>query len=290
MPIVIPIRGNSLRSDAAGFHRLASLSAELTEVPDGEEVQLDCKSLAWMDADLGGPLQTINRHARTRGLKLAMHNLSEPIRQILQKNGTLKARIEDTYHTTIPITPFGLDDGVTFSLFAQKHLARSEMPRMTEALRGKFFEGVDELFANSSLHSKSAVGVVCSGQFYPQSGRLTFVLSDGGRGIDGALAAAGHSRLTAEDAIQWAMEPYNTTRQGDVPGGLGSKLLREFVAMNGGRLLVVSGDGYWCQSAKNVEKSRMPHRFPGTVVALEISTTDTNLYDFAKSPDPRDIW
>ena len=44
-------------------------------------------------------------------------------------------------------------------------------------------------------------------------------------------------------AIEWAMKGRNTTRSGDVPGGLGLKILKEFIQLNGGRLSIVDHIG-----------------------------------------------
>jgi hypothetical protein len=285
----IKLRGNSLRCDERGFAQLGSLHEQIQKFADGK-VGIDCTSLVWMDAHIAASLHTIARHASLRAVTLSLTNLSDPIRTILQKNGTLKTKAADNYGTTMPMTRFNTGDSVKFSLYAKKHLARKEMPRMTPELRGKFFEGIDELFANYALHSKSPTGVHVTGQFYPASGKLTFTLSDGGRGIDGALAASGKNNVRHEQAIDWAMEPYNTTRQGDVPGGLGSMILRDFVDTNNGSLTVISNRGFWSQHGSKVSMSRLPGTFPGTTVILEISTTDRSLYDFASAPDASDIW
>ncbi len=202
----VEIGTQSLRCDARGFRALARLHGQLSDLRD-TIVHINCGSLSWMDAHLGASLQTVAKHAAARGVRASLLNLSGPVRTILQKNGTLKVRIPDSNNTTLPVTPFTLDEGVGFSMYAKKHLDRKEMPRMTDALRGKFFEGLDELFANSALHSKSPFGVHVAGQFYPASGKLTFTLSDGGQGIDGALRASGKSELRHEEAIGWAMEP-----------------------------------------------------------------------------------
>lgn len=86
------------------------------------------------------------------------------------------------------------------------------------------------------------------------------------------------------------MVPGNTTRQGDIPGGLGSKILRDFINLNGGKIAIVSGRGLWMQSNGRVIKETLSHPFPGTSVVLEINTSDTNQYDLVGGPDPREIW
>ena len=161
---------------------------------------------------------------------------------------------------------------------------------MSPALKGKFFEGIDELFANSALHSKSSLPITVCGQFFPKSRLLDFAIVDGGRGIAGSVSSTGRRFPNEADAIDWAMQPGNTTREGDIPGGLGSEILREFIALNGGRLIIASGAGFWCQKGNSVIKSPLRHSFPGTTVILEINTSDRNKYDLAAPPDPTNIW
>jgi hypothetical protein len=86
------------------------------------------------------------------------------------------------------------------------------------------------------------------------------------------------------------MQDYNTTRQGDIPGGLGSKILRDFITLNKGKLIVVSNGGFWCQDGEGVRLLRLTHAFPGTAVLLEVNTADPHRYDRVAAPDPRDIW
>ena len=61
---------------------------------------------------------------------------------------------------------------------------------------------------------------------------------------------------------------------GPIPGGLGLKLLREFVRLNEGRIQIVSDRGYWECDTNGENAVRMEQSFPGTVV-LEINTADT---------------
>jgi hypothetical protein len=75
-----------------------------------------------------------------------------------------------------------------------------------------------------------------------------------------------------------------------VPGGLGSQVLRDFIALNGGRLVVASNSGFWSQRASHVTRHQLTHSFPGTVVVLDVDTTDQSSYELATAPDPNAIW
>jgi hypothetical protein len=252
---------------------------------------VDMAKLDWFDGHMASPMKIVVRHAEARENSVLFTRPKADVETVLRKNGLLPGTITDHHRTTMPVTEFDLQAAVEFSLYAKRHLTRREMPRMSSALQGKFYEGVDELFANSALHSRSPFGVAVCGQFYPKADRLDFTLTDGGRGIPGSLKASLRDKAFADpQAIEWAMQDYNTTRQGDIPGGLGSKILRDFIALNKGKLVVVSNGGFWCQDGKGVTLSRLGHAFPGTAVLLEVNTADTQSYDLVSAPSPRDIW
>lgn len=285
----VAIATSNISSDAAGFSRIAKLHDELAAFAN-TQVVLDFSRLNWLDGHLAASLHVVFRHARARGTSVKIEGLKKAVGETLQKNAFLQPPAKDRFNTTIPLTDFDLTGGVQFSLFAKTHLQRPEIPHMSKALQSKFYEGIDELFANSALHSNAKIPVTVCGQFFPRNSLIDFAIVDGGRGIPGAVRSTGRVFRSAAEAIAWAMEPGNTTRQGDIPGGLGSKILREFVALNKGRLIIASGTGYWCQKGSVVQKSLLSHPFPGTAVILEINTSDKNKYDLVKAPRPEDIW
>jgi hypothetical protein len=286
---VIKISTSRISSDPVGFSNVARLHRDLSNL-SRTKVILDFSRLAWIDGHLAASLHAIFLHARARSISFQYEGLSAAVAATLKKNSFLLPKQIDTYNTSIPLTEFDLNSAVPFSLFAKTHLQRKEMPSMSPALKGKFFEGVDELFANSALHSKSSLPITVCGQFFPKNRLLDFAIVDGGRGIAGSVASIGRRFSDEASAIDWAMQPGNTTREGDIPGGLGSEILREFIALNGGRLIIASGAGFWCQNGRNVTKSPLRYAFPGTTVILEINTSDKNKYDLAAPPDPTNIW
>jgi len=287
--LMIDIGDREIRADVTGFDALAKLYAELSKFSH-TNLGIDCQGLGWIDAQLGACLLTIVNHSRAIGNDIQLFNIASRIQAILQKNKTLLGRRADVHGTTIPITNFNKDDEVKFSKFTRSRLMRPEMPKMSAGLKSKFFEGIDELFANSALWSNSPIPVFAGGQYFPRLDRLTFVLSDGGQGIQGSLAAAGRHFGAPEDAIDWAMEMNNSARQGDIPGGLGLGILKDFVSMNGGCLLVCSHSGYWESRNGRIIKRRISAPYPGTVVSLEINTSDTKSYHMQSSINPHEIW
>lgn len=288
MTISIPLGSYDLRADFRGFETLGALHEQLSRIAS-DSVEIDCERLGWMDAQMSSPFMTVLQQSARRGNTHSLTRLAQNVKLILQKNGMMKVKAVDTNRTTMPITFYPLHDEVAFAQYTRTHMARKEMPRMSQALQIKFFEGIDELFANCSLHSRSDVSIAVAGQFFPKAHRLSFAITDGGQGIDGSLRNAGHRFASPELAIDWAMQPRNTSRQGDIPGGLGLRLLRDFVEANEGKLTVASRGGYWVQNGSSIRKRKMRTSFPGTAVVLEIKTSDDKHYDYVPT-DPNNIW
>jgi hypothetical protein len=287
--LMIELGAYEIRANSLGFEALSNLHSELSQLQNSN-VGIDCKRLTWIDAQLGASLLTIVNLARISGNDIAFYNIVPRIQTILKKNKTLSGGAVDVNGTTIPMTGFDANSAVEFSKFSKAQLMRRKMPRMSDGLVKKFFEGIDELFANSALWANSPTSVFAGGQFFPRLDRLAFVISDGGRGIQGSLSAAGKNFAAPEDAIDWAMEMNNSARQGDIPGGLGLGILKEFIGMNGGCLLVCSHHGYWECRNGIMKKQRIANQYPGTVVSLEINTADTNSYHMKSATNPHEIW
>ncbi len=286
---MIDLEAYEIRANSLGFEALSRLHSNLSKQQNAS-LGIDCKRLTWIDAQLGACLLTIVNHARKAGNEILFYNITPRIQTILKKNKTLSGGAADVHGTTIPITGFDTNSAVEFSQFSKARLMRREMPKMSDGLVKKFFEGIDELFANSSLWANSPISVFAGGQYFPRLDRLAFVISDGGRGIHGSLSAAGKNFAAPEDAIDWAMEMNNSARVGDIPGGLGLGILKEFIGLNGGCLLVCSHGGYWEYRNGTLKKQRIAYQYPGTVVSLEIDTSDSKSYHMKSAVNPHEIW
>jgi hypothetical protein len=214
----VALNTRRLKSDAEGFSRLARLHSEIAGFADSA-IRVDMSKVVWMDGHLASAFLIIARRAALANNIVRCMNTTPLVKNVLQRNGLFRVKIEDISKTTMPVREFDLEQSLEFSQYARQYLKRREMPQMTPALQNKFYEGIDELFANSALHSKAQIRLVVCGQFYPRTKRLDFSIVDGGRSIPGSLRESGITRRSDADAIDWAMTPGNTTRQGDIPGG-----------------------------------------------------------------------
>lgn len=280
-----------IRHDEKGFRELARLHAQ-TENCFLESITIDMKETQWFAANMcaafGAILYRLGNNLNT----ISLVNINSRVKLILSKNGFLghygQEKLPDPWGTTISYQRFDVGDDRHFSDYVEsKLMERSEMPAMSPGLAERFRESIFEIFSNAVLHSRTELGIFSCGQFFPKKDRLTFTVADLGVGIRENVENHLGRHLSSEDAIIWATEAANTTkpkREG-VPGGLGLKLLREFIGLNGGCMRIVSNDGYWQQEGQDDSTATLSHPFPGTVVSLEINTADTSSYRLASASE-----
>jgi len=265
-----------------GFEALIQLG-EATEACFFEDIDIDMGATTWFDADMcatfGALLYRLGDQANT----VRLINIRPGVESILSKNGFLshygREKIPDRWGTTIPYRRFDVKDDRYFADYIENELIhRSEMPTMSMGLLKKFRESIFEIFSNAVLHSKTKQGIFSCGQFFPARHRLDFSVADLGIGMRQNIKESVGLELSPEAAIAWATEGSNTTKRGSVPGGLGLKLLAEFIDLNGGCIQIVSDAGYWKRENGVTVTESLSHAFPGTVVNVEINTSDTTSY------------
>ncbi len=272
----------SVAHDLKGFEALVELHAG-TKACFLDEIEIDMQSASWFDAGMCAALGAILYRLGDELNTIRLTKIPDSVEKILSKNGFLsnygRTKIPDRWGTTIPYKRFDVKDDRYFGEYIEAELVRRPgMPRMSRVLIKKFRESIFEVFSNAVIHSQTKLGIFSCGQFFPQRHRIDFVVADLGIGIRQNVEQNAGLSLTAEKAIEWATAGRNTTRRGPVPGGLGLKLLGEFINLNGGRIQIVSDGGYWCLQRGRASATPLSQPFPGTIVSLEINTADKSSY------------
>ena len=271
-----------IRHDQKGFEALVCLQAQTKDCVF-DNIDIDMGATGWFDADMCSTFGAILYSLGERVNTIKLINMSEGVEKILSKNGFLsnygREKVPDRWGTTIPYQRFDAKDDRYFAGYIETELIqRSEMPAMSPGLLKKFRESIFEIFSNAVLHSRTEMGIFSCGQFFPNRKRLDFAVTDLGVGIRRNVKEIEGLDLDPENAIVWATEGCNTTKRGHIPGGLGLKLLGEFIDLNGGCIQIVSDAGYWRRENRKITVARLGQVFPGTTVSLEINTADTQSY------------
>lgn len=290
MKVALP----EIRHSLTGFQALVALYDQTKDCLF-EEIQIDMTRVGWFDADMCAAFGAILYRLGDNVNTLLLTNIPSNVEKILSKNGFLsnygREKIPDTWGTTIPYQRYDAKDDRYFADYIEKEfIRRSEMPKMSAGLVKKFRESVFEIFSNAVIHSGTKLGIFSCGQYFPRRDTLDFSVADLGVGIRKNVEDNLGRVLSAEDAIDWATQGTNTTKRGRIPGGLGLKLLSEFIKLNGGRLQIVSDQGYWCLEQGGIRKTSLKDSFPGTVVSIEINTSDVRSYCLKTELSEADIF
>ncbi len=290
MKAVLP----EIRHSLTGFQALTQLHAQAKDCLF-DEIQIDMSQVSWFDADMCAAFGAILYSIGDNVNSISLINIPKNVEKILSKNGFLsnygRNRIPDTWGSTIPYRRFDVKDDRYFASYIEEEfVSRSEMPRMSPGLVKKFRESVFEIFSNAVIHSRTKLGIFSCGQYFPKRETLDFSVADLGVGIRQNIRDKLGQDLSAEEAIDWATKGTNTTKRESIPGGLGLKLLLEFIKLNEGRLQIVSDRGYWILEKDSVRKILLESPFPGTVVNVEINTSDVRSYCLKSEVSETDIF
>lgn len=263
-----------------GFAALAALS-ETTSDLEYSSLELSFASVSWFDANMAAPLGAILACVRDRYNTVSIVDLAWGQLSILQRNGFLDGfgypAPGNWGGTVLPYKRFKTTDANRFYDYIDEFLPGKGLPEMTSDFSLQFQQSLGEIFINSQTHSDSTLGVFVCGQFYPSKQRLDISIADAGITIPGRVNRRFKINAQPLRALRWALVEGHTTKE-DAPGGVGLKLLKGFVALNGGRMQIASGRAFW-QFQKGTEVfNDLEHEFPGTIVNLEIQTADSKSY------------
>lgn len=277
-----------VNSTKAGFACLADIYSVLSEC-SFDSIEVDFSACNWFDANMSAPLGVVFAHTLDNFNTIQPIGLRTSVEASLSKNCFLTEfgfqKQADTHGTTIPYRRFTASDARYFAEYLNQHMIGKDLPIMSEKLSERFKNSILEIFVNATMHSESKFGIFASGQYFPRKHRLDFCVADAGIGIRRKIFKELELKMNSDKAIDWALQEGHTTRKGSIPGGLGLKLIREFITMNKGRIQIVSDRGYWEFSPRGETLSRMDTSFPGTVINIEINTSDTSSYSLSSESE-----
>lgn len=209
----------NIRDDYPSYQQLINFyHANIERSFDAVEVKL----LTWFSANmcsiLGAELDEFGENFNT--IKISAH---PQIEAILLKNEFLSyfgyQKKDDHYHTTIKYLKLKPTDGKFFNNYVfNELLGRAELPKMTQPVKERIAEAIYEIFVNAKIHSHSEHIYTC-GQYFPQKDLICFTITDTGLGIKKKVNQRFNSSLSATQAITWAVQQGNTTKQEILPEG-----------------------------------------------------------------------
>jgi len=242
-----------------------------------------------MSAALGAVLDVLSQDFNV----IHFDYITPETKKILLKNDFLtyhgKNREVDTHHTTIRYQKLNPADGRYFKSYVIEELiGRQELPKMSSAVKEKIVEAIYEMFVNAQIHSETKNIYTC-GQFFPKKNIIEFTIVDTGIGFKNRINNHFGSSINAVQAIRWAIEDKNTTKE-NVSGGIGLALLKEFIEMNKGKMQIISDSGFYEFGTKGDTFKLFHGQFPGTIVNLQFRTDDNCNYTLKSEINVNDIF
>jgi hypothetical protein len=270
-----------IENNLCGLNELAQLE-EKTRSLFLDDLTIDFSGANWFEANLCAALGAILHRASSTLNNVKLENLSPGIESIFRKNGFLShfggQTRPDYYGTTITYSSFGRAEVKAFHAYLQSQLlARSDLPKMTDPLKKKIAESIIEIFNNAVTHGNCAQVFSC-GQYFPARKRIDFSVVNLGTTIHQNVTGFLGRKMSAVEAIHWALQEGNTTRTGSIPGGLGLSILRQFLKLNQGCVHIYSGRGCWTQSGATETFNESANDFAGTMVVVEFNLNDGTSY------------
>lgn len=275
----------TIHSDRNGFEELVRL-AEGANALFNEPVEIDFSRCSFFAAHMAAPLAVVLAHFAAGFNRVTITKVPPAVEGILQKNGFLHSYgyrpLDDKHGTVLPFRRLRLSDEGLFGDYLDQHLRGKGIPQMSPALAKAFKQSIFEVFQNAATHSRSQRGVYVCGQFFPHKKRLDLTIADAGVGIETPVREyLRQPTLSSVEAIRWALQKGHTTRTGPYPGGLGLKLLKDFIVQNRGRIQIVSRRGFYeLRGGDDAHDHFQDLRgdFCGTAVNLEVNTADNSAY------------
>jgi hypothetical protein len=170
-------------------------------------------------------------------------------------------------------------------------LSKPNFPKHSKLLGKKIIESIFELFENARTHGNCKNIYTC-GQIINEQDitRLDFTIVDMGITIKTNVNQYLNANYSGADAIEWAIKSGNTTKTGEVSGGLGLDIIFEFIKLNKGRIQIVSSDGFLEYHENNFEKKSFSYPFHGTIANIEFNLNDKASYLLAEEISLDDIF
>ncbi|MDD3877956.1 MAG: hypothetical protein PHT69_15145 [Bacteroidales bacterium] len=259
-------------------------------------IELDFTKTEWFEANFCAVLGAIINEIQSNLNSVELTNLKPLIKDIFSRNHFMASFggyiIPDATETTIKYRKNKLTDEKFIKEFLFSELIlKSDFPKLSLIAQKEIARSIFEIYSNAVIHGDCDFVYSC-GQYFPRKSppHIDFTIVDMGRSIKTNVNEYLNVNKTGKEAIEWAIEANNSTKPkiNNIPGGLGLKLILDFVKLNKGKIQIVSSDGYWEMNKGKINSDSFNYFFSGTIVNIEFNLDDKNFY-YLKSEKVEDI-
>lgn len=285
---------DDIKTNVDGYQRLVSI-LDGAKLSMDSEIIFDFSNVFFFEANLCAVLATIIEILEASGKTVRLRNFNNQVETILRKNGFLLTYgfppIIDRYHTSIRYQKFDPQysgDDSNFEQYIQMELlSKSDFPSHSKLLGKHITLRIFELYENARTHGLCNHIHAC-GQYFPKMADkpLNITIVDTGRNFQENVSSFLGNQVDALFAIDWAFQIGNTTKTGNISGGLGLDLIFQFIQHNKGKIQIISSNGFWEWHRGLITKQLMPHHFNGTIANLRFNLNDNSHYYLAGEEIP----
>jgi hypothetical protein len=280
---------SSVISDIEGFTYLSKVTADLLNVEE-ESIFFDFSECTYFEINLCCILGSAFQDGVNEGKKFYLSNVENSIKNALQNIGFLERdseTISGNNSNQVTYTRFKIDDEIAIMHYVEHELLdKPGIPMLTNDLKKEIVRNILEIYVNAVVHAECQYVYSC-GSVHKRSSyaELHFTLVDIGKTIKRNVNNFLGKEYDGGYAINWATSDYNTTKVNE-SGGLGLKLMKQFLLNNNGKMQIVSSDGFWQFTKDNTQMTTLVNEFPGTIVNLIFNLKDTKLHYLDQETTP----
>ncbi|WP_281310663.1 hypothetical protein [Flavobacterium flavigenum] len=283
---------SKITSEVTGYEKLIEFYEKMSTIYNSE-ITIDFRNNFWLEANLCAIFGAMIEELENRGNIIKLDNIKQP-KDILARNGFLLKygvnKPASTYNTELEYKTFSRKQGKSFSFYIDNEILKKEgFPKLSKLLSKKINESIFELYENARTHG-ACKNIHTCGQYFPTKKLLDITIVDMGQTIKYNVNNFNKSNWSGSDCIEWATKDKNTTKTGNISGGLGLAIIFDFIKLNGGKIQIISSDGYWELRRGKIYKQELNFSFPGTIANLEFNLSDTNEYILKEEIDLDNIF
>lgn len=275
---------NNIKTNFEGYQELISKLNSIINL-NYSFIEIKFENVSFFDANFAAILGVYIEKLEEAN-NIVTFNFSEKsykVRDVLRRNEFLLqygySVLIDNFGTCVPYRKFrSVDDDGFQTYITEKLIGMHDFPQMTLDLAQKMVMSVFEIYTNAKTHGICNYIHTCGQVFIRMPDKpLQFCIVDSGITIKENVSKHFNKELESTEAIKWAMEMGNTTKQNET-GGLGLGLIFDFVKLNRGVLQVISHDGFYEYKGGAINTRKLINPFFGTIVNITINLVDNKSY------------
>ena len=274
---------NSLGISHSAYNSLAQLQYNVLHCNE-RKVILDFRHTNYIDAIHMAFIGGLDSLCRIRNKRLIYRiNNQSRLYTYIQRSGLYEYLVkpEHSYinNNAIPFSEIHMDEESIID-YINRILDLAPI-NLSPSAEGYLFKNIYEIFSNSSDHSEAISGVYACGHWMPQKKHLVFSVYDTGIGIPSLIKRKINPCLSSKEALKWALETGNSTKQltDGTPRGIGLSDLLEFVGINEGALYIQSNDVYYSYENGSEQFITLSKPIIGTIIGIKIVSDYEHIYN-----------